>query len=56
MSSLVSFEATARVVNVITWKSPGLMCVGEIGIVKRSALTKTRLLLVPRLDQIATGF
>jgi len=56
MSSLVPLEATASVVNVIIWKSPDLICVGEIGITKRSALTETRLLLVPRLDQIATGF
>ena len=45
-----------NVVNVIIWKSPDLISVGEIGFTKRSGLTETRLVLVPRLDQIATGF
>jgi hypothetical protein len=41
----MSLEATASVVNVIIWKSPDLICLGDIGIVRRRALTKTRLLM-----------
>jgi hypothetical protein len=56
MSRLVPFEATASVVKVVTWKSPDLKCVGEIGINRSSALTETRLLLIHRLDQISNRF